>query len=88
MFGRRKARAPQLPQVPERLSKKQLQGLLNGPNGRSLLHEFRNGEVERARGFESKIREAEQYLEFVRKLKANADAMVSDIGDLLAEVEA
>lgn len=87
MFGWRK-KAPTCPAVPERLSRRQLQAILDGPNGRAQLAEFRKGELERSQDFERKIQEAERYVGLLRGMKANADAMASDMGELLSEVRA
>ena len=78
----------ELPEVPERLSRRQLQAILDGPNGRALIAEFRKGELERSQDFGRKIQEAERYVDLLRGMKANADGMASDMGELLGEVRA
>lgn len=83
-----KRRAPALPAVPNRLTKAELQAMLDGPNGRAILTELRKGQIAHSEQFTQSIQDCEQYLRFLSSMKANADGTAKDIESMLSEVQA
>lgn len=90
MIFRRKKPAPpaHCPDVPDPLSRHEVEAILASPNGRNVLRELRASQIELGKTFADNASSAEQHVRFCRAMQANCDKAVREINRALGEVQA
>lgn len=90
MIFRRKKPAPpaRCPEVPDRLTRHEVESILAGPNGRNMLREMRTAQTDLGKTFADNAASAEQHVRFCRAMQANCEAAVREIDRALREVQA